>query len=194
MTSRRVVLWATLAVLATPWSALGFGWRSQPVVVSRSYYYAYYPVTWSYYYAIPVTYMPVAPAVAAVPACPAEPGLYAAPTAAPPSTPSPTPSRPATTSQKPAPVVRESTAYYQAFVAAPRDSAPIADDRCVVSFWNQASRDITLRIDNQTRVVPRGRGLTLELPRQFSWQVDGRPTVVERVPPGAGAYEIAVRY
>lgn len=69
---------------------------------------------------------------------------------------------------------------------------PVAD-LCTISFWNHADRDLTLRIAGQTRVLPRGRGLTLDLPRQFVWQVGGRAPQTERVPAGEAQREIALR-
>jgi hypothetical protein len=66
-------------------------------------------------------------------------------------------------------------------------------DRCTVSFWNQGDRDLTLRIEGQARVLARGRGLTLDLPREFVWQTDGRPAQTERIPAGETNREIPLR-
>ena len=66
-------------------------------------------------------------------------------------------------------------------------------DRLKVGFWNLTGRDITLIVDGKTRTVEKNRSLSLELEREFSWQVDRMPVHIERVPDGLAAHEVVIR-
>src|SRR5437773_416563 len=55
-------------------------------------------------------------------------------------------------------------------------------ERCKVGLWNLTGRDVTIRIDGQTRVLAKDRAVTLDLDRAFVWQLDQGETVSERVP------------
>ena len=68
-----------------------------------------------------------------------------------------------------------------------------AANQVPVAFWNRSGRTVTLRIDGQSRVLAPGKGLTLDLPREFVWQSDGRESRTERVSADAPAYEIVIR-
>jgi hypothetical protein len=72
-------------------------------------------------------------------------------------------------------------------------SSPLAKDRCRVGFWNLSGREVTLRIDGKAWTLPKNREVTLDLERQFSWQVEGRPQHVERVAEGGASHEVVVR-
>jgi hypothetical protein len=65
-------------------------------------------------------------------------------------------------------------------------------DRLKVGFWNLTGRDITLTVDGKTRTLAKNRSLSLELGREFSWQVDRWPAHIERVPDGL-AHEVVLR-
>lgn len=198
-----------LLTLAGPAHGLGWLW-GRPTRVT-SYYYPVYlaPATSrvvTYYtpvavyapapvvcvpgvYTTPAVAYPVAPAPAAVPVAPTSP--YAVPTPAPPSqTVEPPLEKPGGTS---GPKVTESRAAAPAILPATAQKAPPEKDRCRVGFWNVSGRDVTLTINGQARLLPRDRSLTLDLGRQFIWQVDARPAQTERVPADNSTLEIVVR-
>lgn len=161
-----------------------------------TYYSAGYPVYYSYSCAAPVYVVSMPVCGVAVPS--AEARLYAKPMPAPasaapatpaPATPSPAPAAPLPSRK---PQVSESKSYYSAYPVTARDSNGIDPTRCVVGFWNYSDRDQTLLIDGQSRTLPRGRGLTLELPREFVWSVAGREPQVERVAAAESTIEIAI--
>jgi hypothetical protein len=68
-----------------------------------------------------------------------------------------------------------------------------AGDRHSVGFWNLSSQDLMVTVAGQRIVLPRGRSATVQVPRQFTWQVEGRPPLVEQVPAGESAMEIVIR-
>ncbi len=65
--------------------------------------------------------------------------------------------------------------------------------RLKIGFWNLTGRDITLTVDGTTRSLAKNRSLSLELDREFSWQVDRLPAHIERVPEGMAAHEVVIR-
>jgi hypothetical protein len=79
------------------------------------------------------------------------------------------------------------------FAVAAGDRAKPAGDRCSVAFWNLSAQDLTLKVDGQKRILPRGKSLTLELDRKFVWQVEGREPEAERVPANETGLEIVIR-
>jgi hypothetical protein len=70
---------------------------------------------------------------------------------------------------------------------------PVAKDRCRVGFWNLSGRDLTITIDGKTMKLARDRAVTLDLDRQFTWQVEGRPQHVERLPDGQATHEVVIQ-
>jgi hypothetical protein len=66
-------------------------------------------------------------------------------------------------------------------------------DRCSVGFWNLTGKELTLKIDGQTRTVAAGKSLTLDLARQFVWQVMGREAQNSTVPTADLGVEIVIR-
>jgi len=62
-----------------------------------------------------------------------------------------------------------------------------------VAFWNLTDRELSLKIDGDARRLPRGKSVTLDLPPQFVWQIDGREPKTERVPSTESALEIVIR-
>ena len=174
---------------------------------------AYYPPT--------VVYMPlvcVAPAMPAMPlapvpnyamppTAPAPARLYATPTPAPPLAnpggpgapiplrPQPAPPGEAAPPPAPAPgapgvTERTSSSYYDAYAAA---GVPAAGENCSIGFWNNTPRTIRLNVQGKDHELAAGRGLTLELPRQFVWQVDGRAPRAENLAAAAPALDIVIR-
>jgi hypothetical protein len=72
-------------------------------------------------------------------------------------------------------------------------SSPLAKDHCRVGFWNLSGRDVTLQVDGKTWTLPKNRAVTLDLERQFSWNLEGRPQRVEQVSQGQAVYEVVIR-
>jgi hypothetical protein len=92
----------------------------------------------------------------------------------------------------PRPAVSESR-FYDVFAVAPGDRTRPAADRCSVAFWNLSGQDLTLTVAGQKQTIVRGKSLTLELDRQFVWQVEGRESQAERVPATESGLEIVIR-
>jgi hypothetical protein len=196
----RPILGVMAAVLLLPAGAEAHFFRSLfgPRTVTSYYYPApvvYYPPT-VVAYPCPV---PVVPAVAA-PVIPVRP--LATPVPAPPSrtpeppsasplgSPAPVPA-PAPPPGQPVPQTGEAR-FYDAYAAGGRDAAR-ASGRTSVAFWNLSDRDLVLLAGGQRLLLPRGRSATLELDRQFTWQVEGRPAIAEQVPANESAWEIMIR-
>jgi hypothetical protein len=129
-----------------------------------------------------------------VPLAPQRSMPYAQPSAAPPSTDvsprsrSPGESNEPTLGSKTAqgPTITESRAEPPASTGPPRE-------KCKVGFWNVSGRNITLTIDGQKRVLPRNRAITLDLARDFSWQVDEGAPANEHVSADENFHELIIR-
>jgi len=175
---------ALALVLLCPLGAEANGFRSRPVATSYYYYPSYYYPSY-YYPSYYPAYVPAyAPVVMPTPGfVPAPAPVYATPTPAPPCPPPAATPSPAVT---PPPAVRESQSNYPT-------TARSVSTTAKVSFWNYSGRDVKLRVDGETRTIAAGRGLTLELPRDFVWQVDERTPETERVPSREPALEIVIR-
>jgi hypothetical protein len=172
--------WLRAAVVALVLILPADGWAwGRPVTVA-----AYY------YYPVPVTFTPVYRAYYVLPGIPVEvcppplaaprQGNYANPTPAPPST-----------RQPPRVTESESTSTGTGptrFVAEKRNT-----DRYRVGFWNVSNRDVTLRIDGRTHTLARGRSLTVNLGRQFTWQEVGADPQAEEIPAARSSMEILIR-
>jgi hypothetical protein len=48
-------------------------------------------------------------------------------------------------------------------------------------------------VEGKTRTLAKNRSLSLELDREFTWQVDRLPAHTERVPDGLAAHEVVIR-
>jgi hypothetical protein len=129
---------------------------------------SYGPPTMSYYYPGPVYYY--YPRVIAVP--------DALPTPAPPSS---------SSKGERAPVIITTRGLAASSAGTP------TKERLKIGFWNLTGRDITVTVEGKTRTLAKNRSLTLELEREFSWQVDRLPPHVERVPDGLAAHEVVIR-
>jgi hypothetical protein len=186
----RTILAALLGVGLVPGAGLAFGGRGGPVVASLQP--APIPRV-----IVPYVHVPVL----CQPAVFAGPGpILARPVPAPPSAgpvgaperlhpPASTPALPAT----PQPGVRESREYFDLYFDSPRGGDKPNPDRATVGFWNVTDRDLSVKIGAETKVLLRGKSLTLELPRQFVWQVEGRAQRAETIPAENGALEIVIR-
>jgi hypothetical protein len=131
-------------------------------------------------------YYPVYPVYAYVP--------LAVPSPAPPSRQQSPPANPATRKDaaptgdplKKGPTITESRSLGGAI-------AKGSGQRCKVGFWNLTGRDVTLKIDGQTRQLPRDRAVTLEIGRAFVYQVDQGQSVTESVPEEELFHEVILR-
>jgi hypothetical protein len=90
------------------------------------------------------------------------------------------------------PAVSESRTYFDTYFGGAGAAKPAAD-RCSVAFWNLSGQDLGLKVDGQSRLLPRGQSVTLTLGRQFVWQVEGREPQKQDVPANEGALEIVIR-
>ncbi len=89
---------------------------------------------------------------------------------------------------------------YEAFYLAPEVVPAVGkagEDSWPVSFWNLSGRSVSLhvvaQVGKRTYTLERGRQLTLDLPRQFQWQVEKRDPVSMEVPNGRAGMEIVIR-
>ena len=88
------------------------------------------------------------------------------------------------------PVIVTSHAQSGALSAA---TSPVPKDRCRVGFWNLSGRDVTLVIAGKALSLAKDRAVTLDLEREFAWQVSGRSQHVERVGEGQATHEVVIR-
>jgi hypothetical protein len=66
-------------------------------------------------------------------------------------------------------------------------------DQCKVGFWNLSGREIAVKVNGSTRVIPPERAVMLDLAHEFVWHVDGREPQRVRVPDDKAAHEIVLR-
>lgn len=183
-----------------------------PAAANANWFRSWYGPRVAYYYAPPsvVYYVPAAPVVplpcppplvpaVGVQVTPAPPPL-AVPQAAPPSrSPEPPPAVvpppvpvPAPAPAPPAPAVGEQR-FYDGYAASGRGATAGSGDRVSVGFWNLSGQDMVVVVADQRVTLLRGASTTVQAPRQFTWQVAGRPMLSEAVPIGESAWEIVIR-
>ncbi len=172
---------ASLLVLTSTAQAFGgrlAGWRSS------TYYRA--PTAYSVWIDPSCLSMPM---VLPVPnAGPAQ--RLAIPTAAPPSPTAEPPLQKKTSGDPRMPVISTSHSLPSDFVAG---AVPLSKERCRVGFWNLSGRDVTLNVDGKAWTLAKDRSITLDLDRQFSWQIVGQALHVERVADAQPAHEVLIR-
>jgi hypothetical protein len=83
--------------------------------------------------------------------------------------------------------------FYDTYATGGRDTSRMANGRVSVGFWNLTGQDLVFQAGGQRLALPRGRNVTLELDRQFTWQVEGRPALKEQAPAGEPAMAIVIR-
>jgi hypothetical protein len=194
---RRVPLGvALLALLTVP--ATGFGWFGG--LFSRSSYRGAAPVTAYYYCPTPpaVAFVPVPATVPPPPYAPPPPAAaprYAEPRPAPPSGSSVEPPRAPDAMPKAGVNAVESRKagekFYDSYLVA--SGGRPAGDRCAVMFWNLSGQGLTLTVDGQSRPLPAGQSLRLDLKRDFAWRVAGRDEERQQVPAQESGVEIVIR-
>jgi len=148
-------------------------------------------------YVVPVVcVVPVRPVGIAPPAPATMPLLLATPTPAGPSSTAEPPLAPGGKSSAPPttgePGVREAR-YYDTYAVASSTANKSPGDHCSVGFWNLTNRDISVKVAGRNHVVPSRKNLTLELERQFAWQVEGRNAETAQVPDAESGLEIVIR-
>jgi hypothetical protein len=82
--------------------------------------------------------------------------------------------------------------FYDAYYVA-GTGASDAKETCSVAFWNLADRPLELRVAGRTHTIPSHRQVTLDLPRQFQFQVEQRPPEPTQVAQEQSAMEIVIR-
>jgi hypothetical protein len=87
----------------------------------------------------------------------------------------------------------DDTHFFDPYPVASRSGTRPVGDRCLVAFWNLTDRDMTLKLAGQHWPLPRGKSLSLELGRKFTWQVDERPPQEGNVAAGDPGLEIVIR-
>jgi hypothetical protein len=90
------------------------------------------------------------------------------------------------------PQARESR-YFDAYSVAPTASSQPNGSHCSVSFWNLSDRELVLKVGTQRTTLARGRSVTLDLEREFTWQIEGREPQTGRVGKNEAAQEIVIR-
>ncbi len=154
---------------------------------SSAYYYpTYYTPTVSYYVPSTVYYTPVACETEVPVSVVSSPStkIYSQPTQA--------PSRKQTVEppSKKAPKIRESASFYQ---QTKLNEISAENNTCQVGFWNISNRDVVLKVGGRTYDLEKNRSLTIDLPREFSWQIGSAGRNQEFVPEDRNSYEIVIR-
>jgi hypothetical protein len=165
-------------------------WRSGAVEGSR-------PMPPAWYYCVPAP-MPHAIVPSPVPQKTPKVKSLAEPTPAPPSaspapgSPTPVPRSP-TTAEPPTFQKRAPTVFEARSGARTAQAAEVSEDRCKVGFWNITGQDVTLTIDGKSRMLAKDRAVTIDLGRDFTWQITGREPRHERVPQETNVLEVILR-
>ena len=150
---------------------------------------------WSSAYCYPLptySYPPtsVLPAMMPLASAPGMKSPLAVPTPAPPSQTSEPPlNRKAFMPPADKPIAKPGPTVYELRADLPSP----AKDHCRVGFWNQTGRNVTLTVAGKTLVVPHDRAVTLELPRNFVWQLDQQPARTEKLADERATHEIVIR-
>jgi hypothetical protein len=149
--------------------------------------------TTAYYIAVPVPVVYAPPAICVPVGNP--PRLYAQPLPAPALS---AKEPPLADQGKAAPVQSESkktqmAKYFDAYAVAPAAGPPRLEGRCSVSFWNLSQQELNLKVGEKRMTLAAGRTLTLELDRQFNWQIEGRDAQTGQVADKDSALEIVIR-
>jgi hypothetical protein len=125
-----------------------------------------------------------------IPVPDARPGPFANPLPAPPSSTGEPPLNKKTSADPRMPIIV--TSHAMSGSTAP-GAAPLAKNRVRVGFWNLAGRDVTVSIDGKAYKLAKDRAITLDLERQFAWQIANQPMHVERIAEGQFSHEVVIR-
>ncbi|OAI54038.1 hypothetical protein AYO44_03915 [Planctomycetaceae bacterium SCGC AG-212-F19] len=183
-------------LVTLPASASANWFRSRPAVAVASYYCPPLVCVPSYLVVCPIPM--TAPLVPAVATTAEPPRIYATPVPAPASSApgtappaNPAPSGP--TPKPPPPGANEAQSYYDAYAAAAPRTGLKPAEVLSIGFWNNTSKSMMLRVQGQSHALPAGRGVTLELPRQFVWQIDGRDAQLVNLPAAQTGADFVIR-
>ena len=88
------------------------------------------------------------------------------------------------------PGITASRSYYDAYTVVARAGA---GERFTVAFWNLSDQDLYVTAGGQMQLVARRQKWSVELPRQFRWQVTGREAIQEVVPENETGVQIIIR-
>jgi hypothetical protein len=170
------------AALPAP-AHFGFLFRPRPAV--------------AYYYPVPVAEICVQPAVICIPVIVSNPPTwpFAQPLPAPASTgkepPLAEPSKSAEAASLRSPM--QQSKYFDEYTVAPLAGKQSPTKQCSVSFWNLAPQELVLKVGEQSVTLARGRSVTLDLDRQFTWVIEGREAQSRRVAANDAGLEIVIR-
>lgn len=181
---------AGLVLLILP--TLAHGWWRWGVFHRGGYYrtayygggyyggYGYYPVAYAPDYAFyPAT------CGMAMPVATATPAAFATTRPAPPSQ---TSEPPAAASTKKGPTITESRSLGGAYPSTDEKTGVLR-----VGFWNITGKDVSLKVNGETHVVPRNRTLNLRLDRSFTWQTGAGDPKQEQVADTQTTHEVILR-
>ena len=90
------------------------------------------------------------------------------------------------------PQVRDSKEY-DAYPVAHGDKTKATDGRCKVNFWNVSGKSLVLQVGGRRLSLASGRSVTLELDRQFAWQIEGRVEHSQSIPQAESELDILIR-
>jgi hypothetical protein len=148
--------------------------------------------TTAYYFAVPVPVVYAPPPICVPVGNP--PRLYAQPRPAPASGMEPPLADPGKAAPGQSESKKTQTAkYFDAYAVATGSASPRVEGRCSVSFWNLSQQELTLKVGEKRLTLAAGRTLTLELDRQFNWQIEGRDAQTGQVADKDSALEIVIR-
>jgi hypothetical protein len=151
--------------------------------------------TSAYYYAVPVVEVCIPPVVWVPVEAP--PRLFAQPLPAPATSgkepPLADPGKKLPISSESRKAQSPTTGYFDSYSVAATGTAARADGLCSVSFWNLSPVEMTLKIGEKRTTLPAGRNVTLDLERQFQWQIEGREVQKGQVAANDKGVEIVIR-
>ncbi|MBM4067538.1 MAG: hypothetical protein FJ271_01130 [Planctomycetes bacterium] len=143
--------------------------------------YGYYPVAYAPAYA--ATYG-VYPAACGVSLPVATAPTYATPQAAPPSQ----SNEPPMAATKKGPTITESRSLGGNYASMDDKTGPLR-----VGFWNISGKDVNLKVNGETHLVPRNRTLNLRLDRSFIWQAGTNDAKQEQIAESQTTHEVILR-
>jgi hypothetical protein len=93
----------------------------------------------------------------------------------------PLPARPKVTDARVTDSAQVSTAFYQVFPSKPA-SEGATPGRFPLVIWNLSATTRAVKVDGQRYPVERGQKVSVNVSREFVWQVEGREAELGRVP------------
>jgi hypothetical protein len=111
-----------------------------------------------------------------------------------PEAPAASPIEPSSAPRKPE-ASEERKHYYDAYFVAGDPSAvrQVSEGSRSVCFWNLSPSRLTLQVEGKAYTLDRDKKVTLDLPREFTWQVNGRAAESTAFEDDRTAMEIVIR-